>query len=393
MERQKLPKEILSIQFLVLFSYSSLAVLTLLPLFFEHLGGSPRKIGFLVGLFSLAAFLSRPFAGWILSRLDSRRVLLVGLLVVTLTTVSYFFIHSLNWVIFLIRIVHGVGFSFFILAALLIAIFLVPAERRAYAIGVVSTGFMIPLLFLPYLGEQIIEKQGFFLFFLTAFLLTLVPLIYTMCIKFRPTLQRQEMSLNSAGLLSLIRRKRVFLIYILTFIFEVGLSSSFSFVPLLANRGSPMKAGYFFTTLGLTAVVMRLYGGKKLRFWGKPGLLVPAFGFLVAGECLVYFSHTNLLLGFTGFIWGLGVGVLYPHLTAMMVEGVSVPEKAKVLSLFASSVDLGFAVGPIAFGWLSQPIGLRNTFLVFAGLILVSSAILLFVGKTSLFQRIHEEKG
>jgi len=391
MERQKLPREILSIQFLVLFSYSSLAVLTLLPLFFEHLGGNPREIGFLVGLFSLAAFLSRPFAGWILSRFDSQRVLLIGLLVVTLTTVSYFFIQSLNWAIFLIRIVHGVGFSFFILAALLIAIFLVPPEQRAYAIGVVSTGFMIPLLFLPYLGEQIIEKQGYFLFFLTASFLTLVPLIYAICIKFRSTLQRQEMALKSASFLSLMRRKRIFLIYMLTFLFEVGLSASFSFVPLLAHRGSPMKAGYFFTTLGLTAVVMRLYGGRKLQFWGKPWLLVPAFGFLVAGECLVYFSQTNFFLGFTGFIWGIGVGILYPHLTAMMVEGVSVQEKAKVLGLFASSVDLGFAVGPIAFGWVSQSMGLRNTFLIFAGLILVSSAVLLYAGKTSLFQRIQEE--
>jgi len=396
MERQKLPNEILSVQFLVLSSYSSLAVLTLLPLFFEHLGGSPREIGFLVGLFSLAAFLSRPFAGWILSRIDSRRILRLGLLAVTLTTVSYFFIQSLNWAVILIRIAHGVGFSFFILAALLMAIFLVPADQRAYAIGVVSTGFMIPLLILPYLGEQIIERKGFFLFFLLASFLTLVPLIYAMGIKFRPVLrkqdlQKQELALKSAGFLRLIRRQRIFLIYMLTFVFELALSASFSFVPLLAHRETPMKAGYFFTALGLTAVVMRLLVGKKFKFWGKPGLLVPAFGFLVTGEVLVYLSQTNFLLGFTGFIWGLGVGVLYPHLTAMMVEGVPASEKAKVLGLFASAVDLGFALGPITFGWASQSMGLRNTFLLFAGLILVLSAVLLFGGRRSLFQRIQEE--
>ncbi len=390
MERTKLPKEIFSIQFLVLFSYSSLAVLTLLPLFFEHLGGSPREIGFLVGLFSLAAFLSRPLAGWILSRVESRRVLLLALLCVLLTTGSYFFIQSLNWVVILVRIVHGVGFSFLILAALLIAIFLVPAEQRAYAIGVVSTGFMIPLLILPYLGEQIIEKQGFFLFFLTASFLTMVPFVYALFVKFRPILQKQETALKSAGFLSMIRRKRVFLIFLLTFVFEVGLSSSFSFVPLLAHTGSSMKAGYFFTALGLTAVIMRLYGGKKLKFWGNPRLLVPAFCFLSVGGCLVYFSYSNFFLGLSGFIWGIGVGVLYPHLTAMIVEGVSVPEKGKVLSLFASSVDLGFAVGPITFGWVTQSMGLRNTFLIFAGLIFVLSAVLLYAGKTSLFRRILE---
>lgn len=389
MKRKKLAPEILSIQFLILMSYSSIAVLTLLPLYFEHLGGSPRKIGFLIGLFSLSAFLSRPFCGWILSRINAKKVQLAGLIIILGVTALYLLIQSLNWFVILIRILHGLGFSVFILAALLIVILIAEEEERAYAIGVVSTGFMLPLLIVPYLSEEIIERYGFFIFFLVAVFLALIPLVYAFFAKFRLQPVSHEKKLESTGFLRLLKRRRVLLIFLLTFLFETGLSSSLSFVPLLAHQDSAMRSGYYYTFLGLTAVFMRLYAGRKFKFWGNPGLILPAFCFLAAGGILIYFSFNNFFLGLSGVIWGVGVGILYPHLSALIVEGVTANEKGKVLSLFTSSVDLGFAVGPLAFGWVSQAYGLRFAFLPFAFLILLTSSALILWGRSSLIKRAN----
>lgn len=386
MDRKRLPKEVLSIQVLVLLSYSSIAVLTLLPLFFEHLGGNTRKIGFLIGLFSLAAFLSRPLAGWILSRANPKDVLLFGLALLVVSTALYFFIQSLNWFVIFIRVFQGVGFSLFILAALLIVVLAASEKERAYAIGVVSTGFMFPLLIVPYLSEQIIEKYGFFFFFLGAFSLALIPLLYAFFIKLKLPSYEEKAGIESASFLRLLKRKRIFLIFLLTFIFEIGLSSSLSFVPLLAHESPSMRSGFYYTFLGLTAVFMRLYVGRRLKYWGNPLLIVPAFFFLSAGGCLIFVSYNNLSLGLAGVIWGVGAGILYPHLSSMIVEGVAIRERGKVLSLFVSSVDLGFAVGPLSFGWVSQYLGLRISFVPFAFLILLSAAVLFWIGKSSLFQ-------
>lgn len=391
MENRRLPREVFSIQGLVLLSYSSIAVLTLLPLFFERLGGNPGEIGFLIGLFSLAAFLSRPLVGWILSRVNPRSVLLSGLSLMVITTGLYFFIHSLGWFAAFVRVLHGVGFSVFILAALLIVVLVSSEKERAYAIGIVSTGFMLPLLIVPYLSEQIIERYGFFFFFLIALVLAMIPLIFSFFARFRLPSYPNPSEIKSAGFLRLLKRKRILLIFLLTFIFEVGLSSSLSFVPLLAHESSSMRSGYFYSLLGLTAVIMRLYGGRRLKHWGDPLLIVPAFWFLSAGGVLVYFSHSDFLIGLSGFIWGIGVGILYPHLSALIVEGVGLAEKGKILSLFASSVDLGFAFGPLLFGWASQYLGLRITFVPFAVLILISSVSLIWTGKSSLFKT--EDRG
>ena len=380
---RKLPKEIFSIQLLVLFSYSSLAVLTLLPLFFEHLGGSPRQIGFLIGIFSLASFLSRPFSGWLLSRSNPKKVMLAGLFIVLIALSLHLLIRQLDAFIYFLRILHGIGFSLLIIAALVMAVAVVREDLRAYAIGVVSTGFLLPLLVVPALGEEIIKRYGFFYFFLTALFFAVIPLLFRLFTKIRLPREGADDRLEDTGFFNLLRQKRMFFIFLLTFVFEVALSSSFSFVPLLAHENAPMRAGYFYTSLGMTAVFLRLFGGRWLRFWGNPKLLLPALYFLCGGAVLVYLSQSSGMLALSGFVWGLGTGVLYPHLSALSVDGVAPKDRGKALSLFASSVDLGFALGPILFGWLSQSLGVRTTFLSFALIIFVSSTGITLWGRSS----------
>jgi MFS family permease len=381
---KKLPKEIYNIQFLVLLSYSSLAVLTLLPRFFEHLNGSPRQIGFLIGIFSFAAFLSRPFGGWLLSRVSPYKVMLSGFVIVLSALGLHLLVQRLDWLIVFLRILHGIGFSLLIIAALLIAVLVVRQELRTYAIGVVSTGFLMPLLVMPALGEVVIERYGYVLFFLTAIFFAGVPLILSFFMKFRLPEEKADEEVASVGFFSLLRQKKILFVFLLTFIFEVGLSACLSFVPLLTHGGIPMRAGYFYTSLGLTAVFLRLGGGRWLRFWGSSKLLIPAMYFLCAGAVLTYFSKSSPMLIISGIVWGLGTGVLYPHLSALSVEGVGAKQKGKALSLFASSVDLGFALGPIIFGWLSQTLGVREAFLPLALIVFLSATGIMFWGRSFL---------
>ena len=387
MRNKKIAPGILSIQLMVLMSYSSLAMLILLSLYFKNLGGSPQQIGFLVGIFSLSAFVSRPFVGWLLSKYNPRKVVLAGLILSLIMTTMYLFIQELNWFVVFIRIFHGIGLSVFILAALLIAVMITREDERAYAIGVVSTGFMLPFLFVPLLGEGIIERFGFFFFFLCVIFLAAIPLLYGFFWKVKLPRFPEDSGVKSVSFLRLLKQRKICLIFFLTVVFEIGLSSSLSFVPLLAHEESPMRAGYYYTFLSLTVVFMRLYGGKRFIFWGSPKLLLPSFYFISAGGILIYFASNNFLLGLSGVIWGIGVGILYPHLTALVVEGVALREQGKVLSLFSSSVDLGFAFGPLSFGWVSQYFGLKEAFIIFAFFIFLSSSILILWGKSSLYKK------
>lgn len=381
---KKLPKEIYSVQFLTLLCFSSLAALNLLPLFFEHLGGSPRQIGFLIGLFSFASVLARPLGGWLLSRMDPRKIMLAGLFMTLVASALYLAIQKLGWFVLFLRVLHGVGFSLFILSALMIVVLIVREDLRTYAIGVVSTGFLLPLLVIPAMSEEIIKRYGFFFYFLTVIIFALVPAVAALFVKFKLSPEKGEDGVASTGFVSLLRQKRMLSLFLLAFLFEVALSASFSFVPLLALDRTSLRAGYFYTALGLTAVLLRLLGGRWLKFWGDSRLLLPALYFLCAGSVLVYFSRNGSMLAFSGFIWGVGTGILYPHLSALSVKGVKAGDKGKTLSLFAASIDLGFAMGPLIFGWLSYVVGIRDAFLGLALIVFLLSTGVMLWGRSAL---------
>jgi MFS family permease len=376
-----LPRIVLAMHFLVLMVFCSLAVYSLLPLFLESLGGSPREIGLIVGVFSIAAFLSRPLTGWFLRRFQPKKVCIAGLGVMLCVSALYVFVDRIDWVIYAIRILHGFGFSVFVLAALFITIIAVPEKSRTYAIGVVSTGFLFPLLVIPYIAEVIIQRYGFFEFFILATLFMAIPLAAVFFFKSPLPRMGRETDSKQKGFFRLLAQKRILVISLLAFIFEVGLSSSLSFVPLLAHEGDAMRAGYFYTFLGLTAVCLRIFGGKRIAFWGDPKLIFPAFCCLSGGAILLYFSQGNTFLALSGFVWGVGTGVLYPHLSALAVQGIPTNEKGMALSLFAAFVDLGFAFGPIIFGGISHILGVRTAFVPLGVIVFFSALFLITIGR------------
>jgi MFS family permease len=337
-----------------------------------------------MSLFAFAAFASRPFAGWLLSQFNARKIMVAGLFIMLAVTSLYPFIQELNWFAVFIRIFHGLGFSLFVLAALWMTVSLVREEERAYAMGVVSTGFILPLLVFPFLGEEVIQRFGFFHFFLCAIFLSAVPFVHALFIKTDIPRYSEESKTKSAGYFLLLKQKRIYLILLLTLIFEIGLSSCLAFVPLLAYGETFMRSGYYFTFLALSAVFVRVIGGRHLSFWGSPKLILPAFCLISGGGLLIFLSSSNFLLGVSGMVYGIGIGILYPHLSALIVRSVKFRERGKVLSLFTSFVDLGFALGPFLFGWVYQSIGIRPSFALFSAFIFLSSLSLILWGSSSL---------
>lgn len=387
-QQPRLNKTIHILLFLTVMSFSSMAVLSLLPIYLEHLGGAPGRIGFLMGLFSLASLISRPFVGWSLSRFNPKKVMISGLGFQVVVTLLYLFVKQLGWFITVVRVVHGISVSFFIVAALLIVVQVVSEKQRAYALGVVSAGFMLPLLIVPYIAEAIILKVGFSAFFMFAIVFVAVPFIAVLFIKMDIHEGLEENSSGVEGYFRLFTRRRIFAILCLTFVFEMALSAMLSFVPLLTVQVQRMTAGVFYSCLGGMAVFMRLYVGRRLKFWGNTLLIIPAFLLLALGTLGIYYSHSSLFLGLSGLAWGLGTGILYPHLSAAVVYGLDPKARGKVLSIFAASVDLGFFAGPVIFGILSQNLGVRSAFLPFAGLIFLSSVLFMGWGGLKIFSRL-----
>ena len=63
-----------------------------------------------------------------------------------------------------------------------------------------------------------------------------------------------------------------------------------------------------------------------------------------------------------GGLAGVGHGILYPTLTALLVDQVESGRRGRVLGLFSSAIVLGASLGPMAMGVVAQRIGYPGMF-------------------------------
>jgi len=74
----------------------------------------------------------------------------------------------------------------------------------------------------------------------------------------------------------------------------------------------------------------------------------------------------------TGFIGGLGQGLIFPALSTYIIDFLGRENKGLAISLYLSLFDVGMGLGAPFFGWMSDLAGYRWMYRI-AGLFLLAS--------------------
>jgi len=74
----------------------------------------------------------------------------------------------------------------------------------------------------------------------------------------------------------------------------------------------------------------------------------------------------------TGFIGGLGQGLIFPALSTYIIDFLGRENKGLAISLYLSLFDVGMGLGSPFFGWMSDLAGYRWMYRI-AGLFLLAS--------------------
>ncbi len=106
---------LLNLAYILVFSH--VALFYLYPIALDEMGAGSRVIGWVMGVFSLAAVLSRPLMGAIAARRGEFFLMSGGTAVMLMASACYPFLESVGVLMFLVRLVHGLGFSGFIMGA------------------------------------------------------------------------------------------------------------------------------------------------------------------------------------------------------------------------------------------------------------------------------------
>ena len=90
----------------------------------------------------------------------------------------------------------------------------------------------------------------------------------------------------------------------------------------------------------------------------------------------------------TGFIAGLGQGMIFPALSTYLIDFLGRENKGLALGLYLSLFDVGMGLGSPVFGWISDVSGYRSMYIAAGCLILLLTAV--FTLKAPQIQKISD---
>ncbi|MCH7897487.1 MAG: MFS transporter [candidate division NC10 bacterium] len=337
--------------------FCNVSAFSLLPLYIADLGGSEARIGWIMGVYSLAAFVFLPFVGRWVEGFGIKRFLLLGGATGLFASASFAFLTELSPLFSFLRILQGLGYSAFYIANLTLIAEIAPARHRAETVGMFGISGLIAMGAAPAFGELVIDAYGYQAFFLFASLFSLGGLLVVGVLKPLEVLPPTDHGWGG------ITKERILLPLLIAFIFGVCFGTLYAFFPPFAKGiGGVKRVGGFFVAYASCAVGIRVLGRRWADAWGRWQVVMPALFLYALGILLLLWPGPLRAQLWVGGLAGVGHGILYPTLTALLVDQVESGRRGRVLGLFSSAIVLGASLGPMAMGVVAQRIGYPGMF-------------------------------
>ena len=244
-----------------------------------------------------------------------RIVFLAGLAIFALSVGSFGFMGSIG-LLFMMRIVQGVGWGFSSTASGTIASDIIPAKRRGEGMGYYGLSGNLALAFGPSLGLFLVTVLPFQELFLICSLLGLFAIIAASLIRY----QKVESDPSAA-----VRAKR-FDIYeksalqpsLLIFFISVTFGGIATFLPLYTAEKGVDGIQWYFLVYAMALMVTRLFAGRLYDRRGHRAIFVPSTVLIMAGMLLLAWMPSEAVLYIAAVLYGFGFGSVQPALAGMV---------------------------------------------------------------------------
>jgi predicted MFS family arabinose efflux permease len=365
-------REFIGLNLFILMVFVNLALLVLLPNYLSGIGGNSAVIGLIMGIYAFANFIIKPVMGQIISRLGRRKLIFAGTLIILAACSAYGQVEQIGPLIFVIRIMHGLGVALAIVTSLSVLGRIVPPSRLGEGFNVATLGMILPMSFAPVIGEAVIEHWGYPGFWLllpgTAVLSLLIVLFI-----WRPAPDPAD---NAPKLVPSWLKAEVFTdplmfgILAVNFLSFMGQASMNNLIALYAEAQHLSPSSYFLT-FSIAIISLRIFFGKYFDRNIQYQIVAWSSLIWVIGALTLLIADSNLRLALAGLIMGAGFFPIYPILNALIIRRSSKQHSDNNLSLFTASADLAFLLGPTVFGLVIRYWGFSWFFLGAAGAVLL----------------------
>jgi MFS family permease len=311
--------------------------------FISGLGGSEVK-GSIIFLFSVAAGLSRPFAGKLADLIGRKRSVFIGLAIAILASLSYAWVGAL-YIFFVLRFMHGLSAGFAPTGATALLTDMLPPGKKGAAMGLWGTFISLGIGVGQALGSYIFAHSNFDMLFMASAGFGVLALILLSPIKETLPVQQAfhwrqllikwedvlEPSVKPAALIMLLTAISSGLIFVLTPDYSAYLG--------IANKG------YFFGIYVLSTIGIRLVFSSLSDRIGRRETMLIGCSLLVLSMILLGFSDDIWSYSLAATIFGLATGISSPTLFAWTADLSLAHRRGTGAGTLFIALEIGILIG------------------------------------------------
>ena len=363
-------------------------VYPLLPFYATRLGANAAMVGALVAAFSVAQLVSAPAWGKLSDRYGRRPAILTGLLVSAVAYVIFAFAGTI-WLLFLSRIIQGLGGGTIGVVQAYVADISLEKDR-AKALGWLSAVTSLGAVVGPAIGSLLVKFGGHTAPGLGSAALCVMVSVFAW--KFlresrTDTQQFEAMQASpgsSSGALAAVITHPNLPASRLIWIYAVGIGAFYGTTPLLplvlASRlgVTDQNVGYFIMYLGGMGVIVRTgILGRLIERLGEPRVARLGLVLLAAGLASVAMikSYPTMLIALT--LMPMGTAFIFPCTTAMLSRVVPAKQRGLYMGVQHTFGGVSRVAFPLIAGYAMDVLGKGIPF-IFAGGMVLASLLLTF---------------
>lgn len=363
----------------LLFSASFNMMIPELPAYLTSLGGAEYK-GYIIGLFTLMAGLSRPFSGKLTDTIGRVPVMVFGSVVCVVCSLLYPLISSVG-AFLLLRFFHGFSTGFKPTGTSAYVADMVPYNRRAEAMGMVGLFSTIGLSLGPSIGGSIANAWGIMVMFQVSAVFALLSVMILIGMKetlhnrqsFRPALlkvSRQE-----------IFEPLVMAPVVITFLTYFSYGALLTIIPDFSAHLGLQNKGLFFTFFTASSIGIRLLAGKASDKYGRVPLLKISATLMAISMLMIAWAGSPAALLAGALVYGVALGINSPAVTAWTID-LGLPEhRGRALGSMYIALEAGIGLGAFfsAQWYNNDPAHFARVFYIMAIVTILATIYLMFI--------------
>lgn len=330
-------------------------LLPTLPLYLrEELMAPASVVGTILSLYTVAAMVTRPVAGFWLDRRSRKPLMLLFYLAYISICGSYVAATSVM-LFFIIRVLHGVAFGSATVGVNTMAVDIIPESRRGEGLGIFTASTSAAMAIGPSVALMFYEAgMEFGAIFITASLTGLAGFLCASLIKAPLREHFSSERFSPKSLLLSVAVPEAAIMALLSF--GYGIVTVYLSVYAKEEVGITSGTGYYFSILAAGLVASRLMSAYLLRNGRYVKIFSLGIASVIVSFFIVAFIHNPVAFFISAAFMGVGYGLITPTAQTMIVNMAEDTERGVANATYLTFFDIGVGSGVFVGGLIAQHI-------------------------------------